>query len=124
MNVFRSGVALIGIGRGLFIVASVALIMTLADRAHAGLFIGLWGVTQALAQGFGTVGGGLARDMVQLQTGSVLLGYTAVYATSLVVLVITLGLIAALRLGRQLREGTVRSPWSGLQDLPGDQILF
>lgn len=124
VNVFRSGVTLIGIGRGLFIVASVALIMTLADRAHAGLFIGLWGVTQALAQGFGTVGGGLARDIVQMQTGSILLGYTAVYATSLVILVVTLGLIAALRLGRQLREGTVRSPWSGLRDLPGDQILF
>ncbi|MCS6839605.1 MAG: BCD family MFS transporter [Roseiflexus sp.] len=124
VTVFRSGVFFIGIGRGLFIVASIALIMALADRAHAGLFIGLWGVTQALAQGFGTVGGGLARDIVQLQTGSILLGYTAVYATAFVILLITLGLIAALRLGRQLREGAVRSPWSGLQDLPGDQILF
>jgi len=124
VNMFRSGVVFIGIGRGLFIVGSVALIMALADRAHAGLFIGLWGVTQALAQGFGTVGGGLARDIAQQQTGSILLGYTSVYAAALVILLLTLGLIMVLRLGRQLREGAVRSPWSGLQDLPGDQILF
>jgi BCD family chlorophyll transporter-like MFS transporter len=124
VNMFRGGVVFIGIGRGLFIVGSVALIMALADRAHAGLFIGLWGVTQALAQGFGTVGGGLARDIAQQQTGSILLGYTVVYAAALVILLLTLGLIMVLRLGRQLREGAVRSPWSGLQDLPGDQILF
>jgi MFS transporter, BCD family, chlorophyll transporter len=40
---FRSGVALIGMGRGLFIVGSVSVVMSLADRGHAGLFLGLWG---------------------------------------------------------------------------------
>jgi len=124
VNLFRGGVMLIGAGRGTFIVGSVALIMALADREHAGLFLGLWGVTQALAQGIGTVGGGLARDVAQMQTGSVLLGYTVVYAASFVVLLLTLILIAAFRLGRQIQAGAVRSPWAGLQDLPGDQILF
>lgn len=124
VNLFRGGVMLIGAGRGLFIVGSVALIMALADRDHAGLFLGLWGVTQAMAQGFGTVGGGLARDIVQFQTGSVLLGYTTVYAASLTVLLLTLGLIVALRLGRLVQAGAMRSPWAGLQDLPGDQILY
>lgn len=124
VDVFRGGVMLIGAGRGMFIVGSIALIMALADQAHAGLFLGLWGVTQALAQGVGTVGGGLARDIAQAQTGSVLLGYTTVYATSLALLVLTLGLIAALRLGRLVQAGAMRSPWAGLQDLPGDQILY
>jgi MFS transporter, BCD family, chlorophyll transporter len=124
VGVFRAGVALIGAGRGLFIVGSIALVMSLADKDHVGLFIGLWGVMQALAQGFGTVGGGLARDVAQAQTGSVLLGYTAVYAASLALLGVALVLFAALRLGRRIREGAVRSPWSGLQDIPGDQILY
>jgi BCD family chlorophyll transporter-like MFS transporter len=121
---FQSGVALIGMGRGAFIVGSIALIMTLADRDHAGLLIGLWGVMQALAQGFGTVGGGLARDVVQAQSGSVLLGYTGVYGAALILLLLAIGLFGALGLGRQIAAGNVRSPWEGLQDVPGDQILY
>lgn len=37
---FQIGVATIGIGRGLFIVGSIATVMSLADRDHTGLF---WG---------------------------------------------------------------------------------
>lgn len=121
---FRAGVALIGMGRGMFIVGSVALVMSLADSQHTGLFMGLWGVMQSLAQGFGVVGGGLARDIAQSQTGSVVLGYTAVYVAALVCLLLTLALLAALRLGRRLSSGAIRSPWSGLQDIPADQLLY
>lgn len=121
---FRAGVWLIGMGRGLFIVGSVALVMALTDRNHAGLFLGLWGVMQALAQGFGAIGGGLARDIAQQQTGSVVLGYTAVYIASLFLLVASLLLFSALRLGREVRAGAARSPWAGLQDIPADQIIY
>jgi BCD family chlorophyll transporter-like MFS transporter len=123
VNPFRAGVSLIGIGRGLFIVASIALVMSLTDMSHAGLFIGLWGVMQALAQGFGTIGGGLARDIAQFQTGSVVIGYTSVYGASLVLLVVSLGLVVALRLDRQLRD-KAGSSWEGLQDIPADQIVY
>lgn len=119
---FRAGVSLIGIGRGLFIVGSIALVMSLTDVGHAGLLIGLWGVMQGLAQGFGTIGGGLVRDIAQHQTGSVVLGYTVVYATSLSLLVLAVGLVVVLRLGRQLR--TAKSPWDGLREVPADQIAF
>lgn len=121
---FRAGVWLIGMGRGLFIVGSLAVIMTITDRGHAGLFLGLWGVSQALAQGFGTIGGGIIRDVVQAYTGNVVLGYTTVYGASLLSLLLALILIVALRLGRHLQAGTMRSPWSGLQDVQADQILF
>jgi BCD family chlorophyll transporter-like MFS transporter len=121
---FRLGVCLIGMGRGLFIVASVALVMSLTDMAHAGLFLGLWGIMQAVAQGFGTIGGGLARDIAQSQTGSVVLGYTFVYSASLVFLILSLLLVAVLRLNRHLRAGDMRSPWAGLQDVPADQIIY
>jgi BCD family chlorophyll transporter-like MFS transporter len=120
---FRAGVWLIGSGRGLFIVASIALVMSLTDVNHAGLFIGLWGVMQALAQGFGTIGGGLVRDVAQYMTGSVVLGYTVVYSASLVLLIVSLVLVLAFRLARQLRDN-VKSPWEGLQDIPADQIVY
>ncbi len=121
---FLSGVGLIGFGRGMFIVGSLALIMSLVDVHHAGLFLGLWGMLQALAQGFGTIGGGLTRDVVQHFTANAAAGYSTVYAFSLSTLVVALLLISALRLGRRVREGSVRSPWSGLQDVSADQIAF
>ncbi len=121
---FQGGVWLIGMGRGVFIVASIALVMSLTNVGHAGLFIGLWGMMQAMAQGFGTIGGGLLRDVVQHQTGDALLGYTAVYRTSLVLLVLSVGLVLFLRLEQRLREQNGRSTWDGLQDIPADQIVY
>lgn len=122
---FLSGVWLIGMGRGLFLVGSVALVMALTDRSHAGLFLGLWGVMQALAQGVGTVSGGLLRDLAQQGTGSIALGYTIVYGVALSCLLLALVLLAVLRLGRQIGAGAAQSPWSaGLQDIPADQIIY
>jgi BCD family chlorophyll transporter-like MFS transporter len=124
VTMFQSGVWLIGMGRGLFLVGSVALVMALTDRHHAGLFLGLWGEMQALAQGVGTVSGGVLRDIAQQRTGSVALGYTAVYGVALGMLLVALLLLATLRLGRQIRAGAAASPWNGLQDIPADQILY
>lgn len=124
VNPFRGGVWFIGMGRGMFIVASIALVMSLTDVGHAGLFIGIWGIMQALAQGFGTIFGSLVRDVGYAMTSSHLIGYVVVYASSLVFLLVSLGLIAALRLKRHLRDDMLRSPWSGLQEVPADQIAF
>jgi BCD family chlorophyll transporter-like MFS transporter len=120
---FRVGVATIGAGRGMFIVGSVALVMSLADRSHAGLFMGLWGMMQALAQGFGTIGGGLMRDIVYQQTGDVALGYTVVYQSSLAFLALALVFLVVMRMRRQLGSSATRSPWAGLQDVPADQLI-
>lgn len=121
--VFQAGVGLIGMGRGLFIVGSVALVMSLADSAHTGLFLALWGMMQSLAQGFGVIGGGLLRDLARTTGGSELAGYTTVYAVSVGMLVLALAAMLALRLGRRISEGAVRSPWAGLKDIPADQLL-
>lgn len=121
ISLFRGGVALIGAGRGLFLVGGIALIMALTEQAHAGLFLGLWGVSQAIAQGVGTIGGGITRDIAQHVTSNVATGYTVVYLAALGVLVFALVLLPIMRIGRQLR--TARSPWDGLKDLPADQLL-
>lgn len=139
VNTFRGGVSLIGMGRGMFIVASIALVMSMTTMGHAGLFIGLWGVMQGLAQGFGTIGGGSVRDLVtgivsyvntgvytqaEATKGAIATGYMSVYGTSLVFLLISVLLLVVLRLERFLNPENMRSPWSGLQDVPADQIAF
>ena len=123
INPFRIGVSLISMGRGIFLVGSVILVMSLTDISHAGLFLGIWGIVQAMAQGFGVIGGGLLRDVAQARTGNVALGYTAVYGTSLVLL-LTVLLLLVFRLGRQLRVSEIKMPWSGLEEIPDDQLAF
>jgi BCD family chlorophyll transporter-like MFS transporter len=121
---FQLGVATIGIGRGLFIVGSIATVMSLADRDHTGLFLGIWGVVQSLAQGFGTIGGGVARDIIKARTNDALLGYVSVYGVAGILLIIMVLYMLISRIGRKLENGDIRSPWSGLQDIPADQLLY
>lgn len=123
INPFRIGVGLISMGRGLFLVGSVILVMSLTDVSHAGLFLGVWGIVQGIAQGIGTIGGGAVRDIAQSITGSVILGYTIVYTTSLVLLLLVIAILA-LRLRDQLKVSEIKMPWSGLEEIPADQLAF
>jgi BCD family chlorophyll transporter-like MFS transporter len=123
VNPFRVGVAMISIGRGLFLVGSVVLVMSLTDVSHAGLFLGIWGIVQGMAQGLGTIGGGVVRDLAQMQTGSVVLGYTIVYVASLLLL-LTVLLLLVFRLGSRLRVNEIKMPWSGMEEIPADQLAF
>jgi BCD family chlorophyll transporter-like MFS transporter len=123
VNPFRVGVAMISIGRGLFLVGSVILVMSLTDISHAGLFMGIWGIVQAMAQGLGTIWGGVVRDLAQYYTGSVVLGYTIVYIASLVMLLSVI-LILIFSLGKKLRVDEIVMPWSGMEEIPADQLAF
>jgi BCD family chlorophyll transporter-like MFS transporter len=121
--VFQIGVAFVSLGRGLFLVGTVVLVMSLTDVGHAGLLLGVWGIVQAMAQGIGTIGGGLARDVAQSLTGSVALGYNVVYLSSLGILLVVV-LLLAFRFGRQFQTREIRMPWSGMEEIPADQLVF
>lgn len=124
VNPFRVGVGLISMGRGIFVVGSVILVMSLTDVSHAGLFLGIWGIVQAMAQGIGVIGGGLVRDVADHLTGSVVLGYTVVYMTSFALLLFVV-LLLAFRMGSQLRVSEIRMPWAGgMEEIPADQLTF
>lgn len=123
VGIFRLGVAMISIGRGLFIVGSIILVMSLVDINHAGLFLGVWGIVQAMAQGFGSIGGGVVRDLAQFTTGSVVQGYTIVYMTSFALL-LGVVLVLVLRLGQRLQVNDIRMPWDGVEEIPADQLVF
>ncbi len=123
VTIFRTGVALISIGRGLFIVGSVILVMSLVDVNHAGLFLGIWGIVQAMAQGIGVIGGGVARDVAQFYMGDVTLGYTFVYVSSLTLLTVVV-LLLVFRLGKRLQVSEIRMPWNSAEEIPADQLVF
>jgi BCD family chlorophyll transporter-like MFS transporter len=121
--VFQIGVAFVSLGRGLFLVGTIVLVMSLTDVGHAGLLLGVWGIVQAMAQGIGTIGGGLARDIAQTLSGDVAIGYNVVYLTSLGILLLVV-LLLVFRFGKQFQTREIRMPWSGMEEIPADQLVF
>jgi MFS transporter, BCD family, chlorophyll transporter len=78
-SVFYTGVLLLGAGTGLSTVANLALMFDLTIPGYVGLFIGAWGVSNALSRLVGTLMAGMVRDGVTALAGDPLLGYLVVF---------------------------------------------
>ncbi len=125
--VFFAGAALIGLGGGLFSVATLTAAMTLRTDVGRGLALGAWGAAQATAAGLAIGLGGALRDgvgalAVRGSFGDALnspsFGYSFVYHTEILLLFVTLIALGPLvRVGGQtgMQGGGARF---GLSDLP------
>ncbi len=96
-SLFAAGVALIGLGAGLFAHCTLTAAMAGAERGHAGLTLGIWGAVQATAAGSAVAAGGLIRDGAAMLADRGLLGITLVHPATgyVVVYTIELGLLFA-----------------------------
>lgn len=77
--VFIPGVAILGFGTGIATSTNLALMLDMTLPEQAGLFIGAWGVADALARGTGMLLGGVVRDVVEAATGVAGSGYVSVF---------------------------------------------
>lgn len=107
MMLFFAGATLIGLGSGLFAVATLinAMNLPVLNDAGRGLALGAWGAAQATAAGCAIALGGTLRDWItSLALGGKLgdslatsaTGYASVYITEIVALFITLLLLRPL----------------------------
>jgi BCD family chlorophyll transporter-like MFS transporter len=94
-SVFYVGVTLLGLGTGLSTVANLSLMFDFTTPANVGLYIGAWGVANAMSRLAGSVLGGALRDGVTQITGAALSGYLVVFGIEALML-----FIAALMLTR------------------------
>jgi BCD family chlorophyll transporter-like MFS transporter len=79
ISIFWAGVVLLGAGTGLATVANLALMFDLTLPGYVGLFIGAWGVSNALSRLVGTLMAGIVRDAVTGMTHSAVGGYLVVF---------------------------------------------
>ncbi len=93
--IFYLGVILLGAGTGLSTVANLALMFDLTLPGQTGLFIGAWGISNALSRLAGSVLGGAVRDTVSIASSQPLTGYLVVFAIEAAML-----LVAVFLLGR------------------------
>ncbi|MEL6571156.1 MAG: PucC family protein [Pseudomonadota bacterium] len=124
---FYVGATLIGLGGGLFGVATLTAAMTMQTfgTAGRGLALGAWGAAQATGAGLSIFLGGTIRDLVNHAAGNGMLsealatpatGYSVVYHTEIGLLFLTLVVLGPLVKVRALRTGQSASP--GLADFP------
>ncbi len=120
---FALGTALIGMGGGLFLIATLTAAMAGAVGGFSGLALGTWGAVQAFAAGTAVALGGITRDAVAALAGSGALGpvldnpatgYAAVYHIEIGLLFATLvaigPLVGAARAPRRLHALTLSTP--------------
>lgn len=78
-QLFVPGVVILGFGTGIATSTNLALMLDMTLPEQAGLFIGAWGVADALARGVGTMLAGVVRDVVEAMTGVAGSGYISVF---------------------------------------------
>jgi BCD family chlorophyll transporter-like MFS transporter len=126
---FFAGAGLIGLGGGLFAVATLTAAMTLPAEGVAGrgLALGAWGAAQATAAGVSIAIGGSLRDLVNAwgatgQLGAALadpsVGYSVVYHTEIGLLFLTLIALGPLVRVRGLNSQPKGTAKLGLADFP------
>ncbi len=89
-SVFYSGVILLGIGTGLATVSNLSLMLDMTTAGNVGLFIGAWGMANALSRLLGSVLGGVVRDGVTQATLDPIIGYVVVFAIEAAMLLVSL----------------------------------
>ena len=106
-GIFFLGAVCVGLGSGLFAVATLIAAMTLpvTQNTGRGLVLGVWGAAQATAAGSAIALGGILRDVfAQLANSGAFgpnwtgpsLGYIAVYQTEIILLILCLFIHAPL----------------------------
>jgi BCD family chlorophyll transporter-like MFS transporter len=97
--VFYSGVLLLGCGTGLATTANLSLMLDMTT-SRVGLYIGAWGIADALARLLGSVMGGVVRDVFTWVTRSPISGYQVVFVIEGLLLVASLLMLRAIDVHR------------------------
>jgi BCD family chlorophyll transporter-like MFS transporter len=87
-HIFYIGITLLGLGTGLSTVANLSLMFDLTVQGMVGLYIGVWGFSNALSRLTGNLLGGVVFDILKRVTGSALTGYLVVFSIEALMLFI------------------------------------
>ena len=76
---FYAGVLFLGVGTGVSTVSNLSLMLDMTMVGQVGLFIGAWGMANAISRLIGSILGGAGRDIISRLTGDPVLGYIVVF---------------------------------------------
>ncbi len=96
---FFAGVMLLGLGTGWATVSNMSLMLDMTTT-RVGLFMGAWGIANALSRLLGTVMGGVLRDLITQISQNTLAGYVTVFIIEAVLLLLSLVLLSRIDVKR------------------------
>lgn len=88
--IFWVGVILLGGGTGLSTVSNLSLMLDMTTPNNVGLFIGAWGMANAISRLLGFTLSGAVRDVITHLTQDSVIGYVAVFSILALMLLISL----------------------------------
>lgn len=88
--IFYIGVILLGIGTGVSTVSNLSLMLDMTVGGKVGLFIGAWGMANAISRLVGSILGGAGRDILAQRTGDVAFAYVVVFGIMALFMIISL----------------------------------
>ena len=90
---FYVGIFFLGVGTGVSTVSNLSLMLDMTRTGQVGLFIGAWGMSNAISRLIGSFFGGIGRDLVSFLTGDPVLGYILVFGIMSIFMLISLALL-------------------------------
>lgn len=91
---FYTGVVFLGVGTGVSTVSNLSLMLDMTIAGQVGLFVGAWGMANAVSRLIGSVLGGAGRDIISQVTGNVILGYIIVFGVMAAFMLISILMLA------------------------------
>jgi MFS transporter, BCD family, chlorophyll transporter len=88
--VFYTGLVFLGLGTGVSTVSNLSLMLDMTIEGQVGLFIGAWGMANAISRLLGSVLGGALRDITRQLTNNPVYGYILVFALMACMVFVTL----------------------------------
>jgi BCD family chlorophyll transporter-like MFS transporter len=96
---FFTGVVFLGVGTGLSTVSNLSLMLDMTTAGRVGLFIGAWGMANAISRFIGSMVGGVIRDIVTQIFQSPVGGYVVVFGIEAAMLLTSLIILRRVDVG-------------------------
>ena len=90
LSVFYSGVILLGLATGISTVSNLSLMLDMTTTGNVGMFIGAWGMANAISRLAGNMLSGIVRDTVTVLTKNEVAGYSIVFFIEILMLISSL----------------------------------
>src|SRR5206468_704604 len=112
--IFIPALVIFGFGSGISTAANLALMLDMTMAGQVGVFLGAWGMADALARLIGTLLSGIVRDTVNALTKTVGSGYVTVFLIEALALALSLLLLRRINVARFRTEATTVSELAAL----------
>lgn len=104
LSVFYLGVVFLGVGTGLSTTSNLAIMLDMTTAGSVGLYIGAWGMANAISRLVGSLLSGAVRDTVTRLSGNAVAGYMTVFAVLAGFMLVSLFLLRRVNVERFRQE--------------------